>query len=54
MQTKKAFGGKSVPWQYEAFVNSDAHRLSDIPEPQNELELPECSAEALIDYIKNR
>lgn len=34
------------------FVNSDAHRLSDIPEPQNELELPECSAEALIDYIK--
>ena len=36
------------------FVNSDAHRLSDIPEPQNELELPECSAEALIDYIKNR
>lgn len=23
------------------FVNSDAHRLSDIPEPQNELELPE-------------
>ena len=49
---KKAFGGKSVPWQYEAFVNSDAHRLSDIPEPQNEFELPECSAEALIDYIK--
>ena len=36
------------------FVNSDAHRLSDIPEPQNEFELPECSAEALIYYIKNR
>ena len=29
------------------FVNSDAHRLSDIPEPQNELELPECSAEEM-------
>ncbi|HAQ29013.1 MAG TPA: phosphoesterase [Ruminococcaceae bacterium] len=36
------------------FVNSDAHRLSDIPEPQNELVLPECSAKALIDYIKNQ
>ena len=36
------------------FVNSDAHRLSDIPDLFIEFELPECSAEALIDYIKNR
>lgn len=37
----------------KTFINSDAHYLEDIPEPLNEIELPECSAKALIDYIKN-
>lgn len=36
---KKAFGGRCLG-NMKLFVNSDAHRLSDIPEPQNELELP--------------
>lgn len=34
------------------FRNSDAHYLENIPEPLNELELPECSAAALISYIR--
>ncbi|MEG1834667.1 MAG: PHP domain-containing protein [Oscillospiraceae bacterium] len=31
--------------------NSDAHYLENLPEPENEIDLRECSAEALVDYI---
>lgn len=37
----------------KTFVNSDAHYLEDIPEPLNEIDLPECSVKALINYIGN-
>lgn len=32
--------------------NSDAHYLEDIPEPMNALALPECTAAAVVQYIK--
>lgn len=33
------------------FRNSDAHYLENMIEPINKIELPECSAKALVDYI---
>lgn len=31
--------------------NSDAHYLENLPESENEIDLPECTAEALIEYL---
>lgn len=33
------------------FKNSDAHYLEDIPEPMNEIDLPVCSAKAVVEYL---
>lgn len=48
---------KSAPENYEylrkkIIQNSDAHYLEDISEPEQQIELPECTPEALISYLK--
>lgn len=39
--------------EMKIFRNSDAHYLENMPEPMQELDLPECSATALINYINS-
>ena len=34
--------------------NSDAHYLENMLEPSDEIDIPECSAQAVVDYILNR
>ena len=34
--------------------DSDAHYLENMRLPEHTLDLPECSAQAVIDYIRNR
>lgn len=38
----------------KTFQNCDAHYLEDIPEPMNQIDLPECSAKAIMDYIRRK
>lgn len=50
---------KTTPESYEylrkkIIQNSDAHYLWDISERESNIELPECSAEALIKYLKEK
>ena len=33
--------------------NSDAHYLENMLEPSEEIDIPECSAQAVVDYLKN-
>lgn len=40
--------------EMKTFKNCDAHYLEEIPEPMNVIELEECSAKAIIDYIGNK
>lgn len=39
--------------EMKIFRNSDAHYLENMIEPVQTLDLPECSARALVDYINN-
>lgn len=50
---------KTMPENYEylrkkIIQNSDAHYLEDISEPEQQIELTECTPSALISYIKER
>lgn len=47
------YGTNPLLREMKTVRNSDAHYLENMIEPVQELDLPECSAGALVDYINN-
>ena len=48
------YGSNPLLKEMKIFRNSDAHYLENMIEPVQELDLPDCSAGALVDYINQK